>query len=105
MRQAAPITDAEAELLKVLWRLGPLTPPRLITEVKAARPWGEATIKTLLARLKQKDLVRGEREDGVLRYHPQITQDAYVEGEVEALTRRLFGGDRAALAAYLSKSD
>lgn len=103
MRQAAPITDAESELLRVLWRLGALTPPRLIAEVKAARPWGEATIKTLLARLKQKDLVRGQRDDGVLRYHPLITEAAYVEGEVEALTRRLFGGDRGALAAYLAK--
>ena len=105
MRQAAPITEAESELLKVLWRLGPLTPPRLIAEVKAAKPWGEATIKTLLARLKQKDLVQGLRDDGVLRYHPMITRAAYVEGEVEALTQRLFGGDRHMLADYLSKRD
>ena len=105
MRRAAPITEAESELLKVLWRLGPLTPPRLIAEVKAARPWGEATIKTLLARLKQKELVQGMRDDGVLRYHPRVTQAAYVEDEVEALTRRLFGGDRQALADYLSQAD
>jgi predicted transcriptional regulator len=96
------ITEAESVILEALWRSGPLTPFRLIAEVKTARPWGEATIKTLLARLKQKQAVRSERAEGVLRYRPLIVREAYLEAEVAALVGRLFGGDEAALSAWLA---
>jgi predicted transcriptional regulator len=94
------VTEAESAVLEALWRSGPLPPRRLISEVKAARPWGEATIKTLLGRLMQKQLVRSEREEGLLVYRPLIERDAYLEAEVRALAGRLFGGDLAALAAF-----
>ena len=96
---ALHVTEAESAILEALWRCGPLPPTRLMSEVKAVRPWGEATIKTLLGRLMHKKAVRSARENGLLRYHPLIERNAYVEGEVEALVGRLFGGDAAALAA------
>ncbi len=96
------ITDAESAVLAALWRCGPLTPARLIAEVKARRAWGDATIKTLLGRLMQKKAVRSEREDGVLRYRALIERKSYVEAEVQALVERLFGGDPKALADFLS---
>lgn len=100
---AIHVTEAESAILEALWRLGPLPPVRLIAEVKARRPWGEATIKTLLGRLMHKRLVRSEREEGRLRYRALIERQAYVEVEVRALLDRLFDGDPAALAAYLAE--
>jgi BlaI family penicillinase repressor len=99
---AIHITEAESAILEALWRFGPLPPTRLMAEVKSVRPWGGATIKTLLGRLMQKKAVRSVREDGLLRYHAMIERSAYVEAEVGALVDRLFGGDAAALAAYLA---
>ena len=99
------VTEAESAILEALWRGGPLPPARLIAEVKAVRPWGQATIKTLLGRLMHKHAVRAERKDGGLRYHPLIDRASYVEGEVQALVERLFGGDPAALGAFLAERD
>jgi predicted transcriptional regulator len=96
------VTEAESAVLDALWRCGPLPPARLIAEVKARRPWGEATIKTLLGRLMQKKIVRSAKSDGVLRYHPLIDRQAYVTSEVDQLVARLFGGDAGALAAFLA---
>ena len=95
------VTEAESEILAALWRHGPLTPTRLIETVKARRAWGDATIKTLLGRLMQKKAVHSARDDGRLLYHPMISREAYVAGEVQALTNRLFDGDPAKLAAYV----
>ena len=95
------ITEAECEVLEALWRHGPLTPGRLISEVKASRPWGEATIKTLLGRLMHKHAVMSERDAGRLQYRALIDRESYVAGEVTALVDRLFGGDPAGLAAHL----
>ena len=95
------VTEAESVVLGPLWRLGPLTPARLMQEVTVMQPWAATTIKTLLARLARKKMVAAERVEGVLRYRPLIAREAYVEAEVRALADRLFGGDEGALLDWL----
>lgn len=90
-------------MLSALWRCGPLSAARLVEEVKARQAWGDATIKTLLGRLMRKGAVRSVRDDGRQLYHPQLSRDDYLQGEVQALVDRLFGGDRARLAALLAE--
>jgi BlaI family penicillinase repressor len=97
------VTEAESAILEALWRCGPLPPVRLIAEVKAARPWADTTIKTLLGRLMHKRIVGSERTEGVLRYRALIDRGAYVEAEVRALVARLFAGDPQALLAFLAQ--
>lgn len=70
--------------------------------MKAAHPWGDATIKTLLHRLMQKGVVKSVKEDGRQRYHAVIDRQAYVEGEVQDLLDRLFDGKPDRLVALLA---
>lgn len=95
------VTEAESVVLGPLWRLGPLTPARLLQEVKAVQPWADTTIKTLLARLARKKAVAAERTQGVVRYRALVAREAYVEAEVRTLAERLFDGDEGALLAWL----
>lgn len=90
-------------MLSALWRQGPLSFASLIEEVKAAQPWADATIKTLLHRLIQKGAVKSIKEDGRQRYHALLDREAYVAGEVGALIDRLFDGDREALLTFLKR--
>jgi predicted transcriptional regulator len=99
------VTEAESEVLAALWRLGPLTPARLLEAVKARRDWGDATIKTLLGRLMQKKAVRSVKDDGRLLYHPLVTREMYLTAEVQDLVDRLFDGDPQKLAAFLRGQD
>jgi predicted transcriptional regulator len=103
MSGAVHVTEAEGALLEALWRCGPLSPPGLVAEVQRVRPWAQATIKTLLARLMHKRVVLAERREGALRYRPLIEREAFVRSEVVALADRLFGGDLAQLAAFASE--
>lgn len=103
MTETIHVTEAEGEMLEALWRCGPLTPPKLMREVKARRAWTDSTIKTLLSRLIHKKAVASERDDGRLQYRALLARDAYVEGEVRALVDRLFEGDAAKLAALLGR--
>ena len=100
-----PITEAESEIMAALWRRGPLTPGGLLEEVKLSQTWGDATIKTLLGRLMRKGAIRSERGDGRLTYRPLVDRATYVEGEVQALLDRLFGGRPEELAALLAARD
>jgi BlaI family penicillinase repressor len=95
------VTEAERELLEALWRRGPLTPPSFFVEVKRRRDWSDSTIKTLLARLMRKKIVRSERVDGQLIYRPLIARDALVASLVDDLVERLFEGDYAELERFI----
>jgi predicted transcriptional regulator len=96
------VTEAESEVLAALWRHGPLSPARLVETVKARRDWGEATIKTLLGRLMQKQAIRSQRDDGRLLYHPLVTRESYVAAEIQALADRLFEGNPARLVDFIA---
>ncbi len=104
MPEPIHVTEAESEILSALWRLGPLSPMRLIEAVKARRDWGDATIKTLLGRLMQKKAVRSQKDDGRLLYHPLITREMYVTTEVQGVADRLFEGDPHKLAAFIART-
>ena len=99
-----PVTPAESEVLAALWRRGHLSYADHIDEVKKAQAWGDATIKTLLGRLMRKGAIRSEKVDGRQRYRPLIDRQTYVDGEVQALADRLFGGDRLLLAEHLAQA-
>jgi predicted transcriptional regulator len=101
MKSATHVTHAESVILGALWRRGPLTPAELQVEVKRVQPWAGTTIKTLLARLIHKRIVRSERVEGAVRYRPTLERGDYVEAEVSDLVARLFNGDRQALVQYL----
>ncbi|EGF90772.1 penicillinase repressor family protein [Asticcacaulis biprosthecium C19] len=96
------ITEAERVLMEALWRSGPLTAAELMAAVKAVEPWAEPTIKTLLHRLMQRQAIRSDRSVVPLRYLPLLNREAYVAQQVDDLVKRLFEGDRIALAAYLA---
>lgn len=98
------VTEAESEVLAALWRHGPLTPTRLVEAVKTRRDWGEATIKTLLGRLMQKQAVRSEKDDGRLLYHPLVTRQMYVTAQIQALADRLFEGDPHRLSQFIAET-
>lgn len=90
--------------MAALWRRGPLSFADLLDEVRRGSAWGDATIKTLLNRLMRKGAVRSVKAEGRQRYHPALSRETYVTGEVDQLVQRLFGGDPGRLVAHLAEA-
>ena len=101
MEPRIDVTEAERELLEALWRRGSLTPASFFAEVKQRRAWGDSTIKTLLARLMRKKIVRSERIGGQLVYRPLIARDVLVASLLDDMVDRLFHGDYAELEKFI----
>lgn len=56
------ITDAEWEVMRVVWANGRVTSKEIISILKEKMDWKQATIKTLLGRLVEKGVLNTEQE-------------------------------------------
>ncbi|MDD4818464.1 MAG: BlaI/MecI/CopY family transcriptional regulator [Victivallaceae bacterium] len=95
-----PISDSEAEVMKVLWRKSPRTLPEIVEAVMAVNAWKNVTVKTLLRRLVEKRAVAQEGDRRNYRYSPLISKDDYVEAVGRELLARGFNDSPAAMLSF-----
>jgi BlaI family penicillinase repressor len=104
MEKIPRISEAEWEILSVLWKKSPLT----ATEVFAAIPkkaWKLNTVRTFLARLEKKGAVRAEdRQEEARRFLPAVSREACVRHESDSFLARVFEGGAAALLLHFTRS-
>lgn len=99
------ISDAELDLMEVLWAAPEALTSAEVAERLEARGWSLATIKTMLSRLAAKGAII-HREDGRrFLYSPAIEREAYVGSESRRFVDRLFGGRLSPLVARLAEED
>jgi len=87
------ITDAELDIMNVLWENGASTSPAIFEALKNGRSKNRGTLKTLLARLVQKGAVRCEKINARnYLYIPIVTKDEYINQNRKRLIDRVFNG-------------
>lgn len=95
------ITDAELEVMQVLWRE---EKPMTLGEVKAAlsaeRGWSGDTTKTLLRRLCGKGAVEQEKRE-VYYYRPLVERERLSHYRTRRLIDKLYAGSAKAMVAAL----
>lgn len=75
VEQESAITDAEWEVMRIIWTLGKAHSNKVITELQAECDWTESTIKTLLRRLVKKACCGPSRTGGALSiFRPSVRQ-------------------------------
>ncbi|QLC24678.1 BlaI/MecI/CopY family transcriptional regulator [Parasphingopyxis algicola] len=102
---AVKISEAELEIMEILWRRSPLSAAEVAERVHGERDWSMQTVKTLLSRLAAKSAVSHERDGRRFRYSPTVGRDDYVTEESRRLVDRLFGGRVSPLVAHLAKRE
>ncbi len=102
---ASKITEAELEVMKLLWRAEDAQPVTEIREqLQRSKGWEPATIKTLVSRLVTKGAVRQEKRK-VYYYSPLIGEKEYNAWATHDLVSRLYNGSVRDLVATLVHSD
>ena len=56
------ISDAEWQVMNVIWSGQPLTAQEVITKLEDQESWAPATIKTMLHRLVKKEVLNYEKQ-------------------------------------------
>lgn len=95
------ISDAELEIMKVLWKQRTPVTTRSIIEAVAHKEWKRTTISTLLTRLVEKGALRAEKHGNSYTYTPLITERAYRKTQTKNLIQTLYNGSVRELAVSL----
>ena len=93
-------TEAELELLRVLWDKEPATVREICDELNRERAFGYTTVLKLLQIMHAKGLVLREESARAHLYRSAITQDAMQSRFLRDLSVRLFSGSAAQLALH-----
>ena len=89
MPKPPQISDAEWDVMSVLWETSPLTGSE-VAERLDAHP---KTVKTLLGRLVKKGALRFQEDGNRYLYHPVQARERYVAAESRSFLDRVFGGE------------
>ncbi|HXI87635.1 MAG TPA: BlaI/MecI/CopY family transcriptional regulator, partial [Parvularculaceae bacterium] len=71
------ITEAEFEVMDVLWGEAPLAAADVAARLHEKKRWSAQTVKTLLSRLVEKGAAGAEPEGRRYLYRPLVTRNAY----------------------------
>lgn len=97
------ISDAEMQLLQLLWREAPLGATDIADRLPPDRQWSLTTVKTLLSRLVAKGALTTEQEGRRFLYCPAVAQDEVAGRQANSLIEQLFGGRVSPLVAQLAE--
>lgn len=86
------ISDAEWEVMKVLWAKSPCTANEVIEALEAQTDWKPKTVRTLLNRLAQKQAISYSQENRVYAYFPLVSEDECIKSETDSFLKRIYGG-------------
>src|SRR5215471_18026576 len=97
-----PVSDAELEVLKVLWTLGPATVRDVAAALKRQRRrLAYNTVLTLLSRLREKGFVEADRRDTAHVFRAVVSRDELVGSSLSQLADRICDGTASPLLLAL----
>ncbi len=101
MRAIPKISDAEWEIMSVMWKKPKaLTSQEIIDAVAGRQMWHPKTVRTLLTRLAKKGAVGFEKEGRGYIYRALVTKKDCVQAVSQSFLDRVFGGSLKPMLAH-----
>ncbi|GBG10778.1 transcriptional regulator [Paenibacillus sp. MY03] len=105
MRELPHISDAEWDVMKIVWQAAPLTAAEIIERLSGSKPWKPKTTKTLIGRLVQKQALGCNKDNREYLYFPLVSEDECVQAESHSFLQRIFGGSLKPMMAHFLETE
>lgn len=106
MSKKQRITDAEWDVMQVVWSGGRISAADVISELAEDKGWNHRTIRTLLSRLVDKEILTYEVDGNRYVYRAKVTRKRCVRSEGRSFVKKVFGGDvKSLLLHFVDDSD
>ncbi|WML34640.1 BlaI/MecI/CopY family transcriptional regulator [Clostridium sp. OS1-26] len=106
MKQIPKISEAEWEVLKIVWVSSPCTSNQIIKALEESTNWSPKTIKTLINRLVNKNVL-GFKEDGRrYLYYSLVEENECIKAENQSFLSKVYNGAlKSMLVNFIKESD
>jgi BlaI family transcriptional regulator, penicillinase repressor len=98
------ISDAEWQVMNVVWDGQPLTAQEVIAALEDQADWAPATVKTMLHRLVKKKVLAYEPQGNRYVYRSRARRSDCVKQAGRSFLDRVFGGESAPLLAHFLRN-
>ncbi len=106
MTKMPRISDAEWQVMKVIWAKSPITTNEVVEILALTTTWKPKTIMTLLNRLVKKGALGFKKKGRAYHYHPLVEEAEYVKAETRSFFKRVYGGAfKPMLANFLEETE
>lgn len=92
MKEIPQISEAEYEVMKVIWNFEPISTPEVVEKLSNKSDWKPNTIHTMLARLVKKKALHAKKDGRVFIYTSLVEKHEYVEQKSKSFLQQFFGG-------------
>ncbi len=94
-------TEAELDVLHVLWKDGPSSVRHVMEALAKRKPRAYTSVMSLMSVMANKGLLKRSPEGRAFVYEPNVKREAALGGMVGDLLHRAFHGSASALVAQL----
>ena len=102
MRKLPQISEAEFEVMKIVWKYAPINTNEITEKLIQTTDWSPKTIQTLIKRLVSKKALTYEKQSRVFVYTPLVKEDEYIRQESNTFLKRYYDGNiTSMLTSYL----
>lgn len=102
MSKLPQISDAEFEVMKVIWKYAPISTNEVTEKLTQTTDWSPKTIQTMLKRLVTKKALTYEKQSRVFVYTPLVPETEYIRQESNSFLNKYYNGNIVSmLTSYL----
>ena len=105
MKKLPVISEAEYEVMKVIWANAPISTNEVVDQLLETTKWSSKTIQSLLARLVKKGALDYEKKSRVFIYTPLVKEEEYLEKESVTFLNRFYNGALNSMVVNFLKHD
>ena len=106
MSDESSLSDAEREVLNVLWSDGPSSARQIRKAIEAkGRVWAPTTVNTLLSRLEKKGFVEVDKSDFAHVFQSKVTREGLVQKRLQELADAFCDGSKTPLMLALAETE
>ena len=106
MRKQIEISDAEYQVMKVIWQAKlPINTNEVVERLETSTAWKPKTIHTLLSRLVKKGALKYEKDGRIFVYTPIVYESDILAHENDSFLKRFYNGSLNPMVANLLEQD
>ena len=99
------ISEAEFEVMKVVWKHAPVSTNEITEILTGTTAWNPKTIQTLIKRLVNKGALAYEKHSRVFVYVPLVEERAYISQESNSFLNRFYDGNITTMVSAFIEND